>query len=295
LSGGNDRQIIYALADGLVDGGEGGLDFDILMVPGAGAVASFDASNPETGRVDLPGGGAVVFSNIESLYLCDEGGEVDPSATPPGAALDTFGFVLVWDEAFPNRSAVIPHIATADEPLNPFAAGVGVFHQSHTPANGMELLGTTLYSGGPLFDGLDGSFGEVVFTPTGSGSQYTMAIGNSSPMVQPFYTDWLPRYESEIDGEFDGDPKTPAVAASIATAHLASLGFGAGEVFCGNAQPLTGNGVASPLVASYQYWSPVVGAPAGRHIFQVVCSTPDNASVVEGAAIPVVGTFYPFD
>jgi hypothetical protein len=290
LSGGNGNQIIYALANAQVDGGEGGTDQDILMVPGSGAVATFDTVNPETGRVDLPGGGAVVFGNIETVVLCDEGG-----VAAAGGVLETFGFVLVWDEAFPNRSAVIPHIATADEPLNPFAAGVGVIHQTHTPANGMELTGTTLYSGGPLFDSLDGAYGEVLFTPVGGGEQFMMALGDTVPVVQPFYLDWLPVYQSEIEGLTDGTPKTPEVAASIASAHLASLGFGSGEAFCGDRQPRTIDGVPTPLVASYQYWSPLVGAPAGRHIFQVVCSTAEDASAVQGSAIPVVGSFYPFD
>lgn len=78
LVGGNESQIFYALPDALVDGGEGGVDADLLLVPGAGAVASFDLVNPESGRVDFPDGGAVVFSNIETVVLCDEGGEVVP-------------------------------------------------------------------------------------------------------------------------------------------------------------------------------------------------------------------------
>ncbi len=288
LIGGNESQIFYALPNAMVDGGEGGVDADLLLVPGAGAVASFDLVNPESGRVDFPDGGAVVFSNIETVILCDEGGE--PTAS---GVLETFGFVLVWDEAFPDQSAVLPHIATADEPFNPFAAGVATFHQAHTPA--MDLLGTTLYAGGPLFDGLDGAYGEVLFTPESGGEQFLMAFGDSVPVVQPFYQDWLPVYQSEIDGMADGTPKTPEVAASIADAHLASLGFGSGEAYCGDKQPRTLDGVPTPLVASFQYWSPLVGAPAGRHIFQVVCSTPEDASTVEGSAVPVIGDFYPFD
>lgn len=88
LSGGDNGQVIYALANATVDGGEGGTDVDILMVPGAGAVATFDTINPESGRVDLPGGGAVVFANIEQVFLCDEGGEVEPPAPPVPVALN---------------------------------------------------------------------------------------------------------------------------------------------------------------------------------------------------------------
>jgi Flp pilus assembly pilin Flp len=68
LSGGDDGQVFYALANATVDGGEGGADFDTLMVPGAGAVATFTSwSQPESGRVDMPDGGAVLFSNIERV------------------------------------------------------------------------------------------------------------------------------------------------------------------------------------------------------------------------------------
>lgn len=79
LVGGADGQVIYALASALVDGGEAGADTDTLFVPGAGAVAAFTSwAQPESGRVDLPDGGAVVFANIERLVLCDEGGDIAP-------------------------------------------------------------------------------------------------------------------------------------------------------------------------------------------------------------------------
>ena len=83
LIGGVDEEMIYALPGTFVDGGEGaygasGAPFDSaldeILVPGAGAVASVNADR-ESGRIDFPDGSAVVFANIEKIYLCDAGGD----------------------------------------------------------------------------------------------------------------------------------------------------------------------------------------------------------------------------
>jgi hypothetical protein len=88
LVGGDDRQVFYALANAVVDGGEGGVDLDTLLVPGIGAVATFTSwAQPESGRIDLPNGGSVLFSNIEQVVLCDEGGDVPPPEPEVVAAL----------------------------------------------------------------------------------------------------------------------------------------------------------------------------------------------------------------
>ena len=84
LMGGDNGQIFYAIANALVDGGEGGVDTDTLMVPGAGAIANFTSwQSPESGTVDLPGGGTIVFANIEEVVLCDAGGFATPPPPPP--------------------------------------------------------------------------------------------------------------------------------------------------------------------------------------------------------------------
>ncbi|MBT0956861.1 Hint domain-containing protein [Alphaproteobacteria bacterium KMM 3653] len=89
LSGGDDRDTFIDITAGdKVDGGEGGDDFDVLDLTGAGPLrVEFDAANPENGTVTfLDANGAVtgttVFENIESVIPCFTPGTM--IATPKG-------------------------------------------------------------------------------------------------------------------------------------------------------------------------------------------------------------------
>jgi len=70
LVGGDDEQTFLGLAGAMIDGGEGGTDWDMLYVPGP-AVLSLDPMNPESGTVDFPFGGALIFTNLESVEVCE--------------------------------------------------------------------------------------------------------------------------------------------------------------------------------------------------------------------------------
>ncbi len=96
-SGGDDRDLFIVGAQGegigdVVDGGEGGDDFDTLDLTGAGPLkVIYDASNPENGIVkflDGPGGavtGTLAFSNVEKVVPCFTPGTM--VATPKGERL----------------------------------------------------------------------------------------------------------------------------------------------------------------------------------------------------------------
>lgn len=96
--GSADRQMIYATPNGSIDGGEGGDDFDTLMVPGVGAVAVFTSWwEQESGRIDFPNGDVLNFSNVERVVLCDGGGQPPPPADPFASCEAIFG---------PNAAAI---------------------------------------------------------------------------------------------------------------------------------------------------------------------------------------------
>jgi Ca2+-binding RTX toxin-like protein len=78
LLGGDDRDFFYGGAGDVVDGGEGGDDYDTLDLTAYGHPATnviYDAMNPENGTVEfLDAFGAVVdtisFTNIENVVAC---------------------------------------------------------------------------------------------------------------------------------------------------------------------------------------------------------------------------------
>ncbi|SMX46261.1 Hint domain-containing protein [Actibacterium lipolyticum] len=86
INTGDDRDIIIAGAGDVVDGGEGGDDFDRLFVDDPGAVVTYDA-NPENGTVTFSDGSTMTFTNIEKVMV--------PCFTP-GAMIETArGDVLI--------------------------------------------------------------------------------------------------------------------------------------------------------------------------------------------------------
>ncbi len=96
LSGGNDRDtfLIGTPTDGLgdvIDGNEGGDDFDTLDLRGAGPHRiNYAADNPENGVVNFLDGtgsvtGTLTFTNIENIIPCFTPGTL--IATPKGEAL----------------------------------------------------------------------------------------------------------------------------------------------------------------------------------------------------------------
>lgn len=102
LSGGDDRDTIHAAAGDVVDGGNGGDDFDTLDLTGAGAssrIIDYDPSNSENGTVrlfDASGGllGTVVFTDIEKIVPC---------FTPGARILTDRGEVAVEELAVGDR------------------------------------------------------------------------------------------------------------------------------------------------------------------------------------------------
>lgn len=78
LLGGDDRDLIFGGIDDVVDGGEGGDDFDTLDLSAWGHAATnilYDVNNPENGAVEfLDTGGNVIgtmtFANIEAVVAC---------------------------------------------------------------------------------------------------------------------------------------------------------------------------------------------------------------------------------
>ena len=78
LQGGDDRDLIFGGIDDVVDGGEGGDDFDTLDLTAWGSGATnilYDPDNPENGTVeflDQDGNviGTMTFSNIEAVVAC---------------------------------------------------------------------------------------------------------------------------------------------------------------------------------------------------------------------------------
>ncbi|NGM46659.1 hypothetical protein G5B31_14050 [Rhodobacter sp. SGA-6-6] len=75
LEGGDDRDLFLGGIGDVIDGGEGGDDYDTLDLTGLGDVnVIYDSANPENGTVEfLDGSGAVVgtlsFSNIENVIV----------------------------------------------------------------------------------------------------------------------------------------------------------------------------------------------------------------------------------
>ncbi len=78
MAGGDDRDTFYGGAGDVIDGGEGGDDYDILDLTGWGHTATevdYDPLNPENGTVrflDADGNltGTLSFSNIEKVIAC---------------------------------------------------------------------------------------------------------------------------------------------------------------------------------------------------------------------------------
>ena len=89
LSGGNDRDTFVGATDGdVVDGNEGGDDFDTLDLRGWSAPIIYDPANAENGVVtflDADGPhvtGTLTFTNIENVIPCFTPGTL--IATPQG-------------------------------------------------------------------------------------------------------------------------------------------------------------------------------------------------------------------
>lgn len=73
IFGGDDRDVIYGGAGDVIDGGEGGDDYDRLIVDGPANVI-YNANDPESGRVDFLGEngtvtGTLTFKNIENVEV----------------------------------------------------------------------------------------------------------------------------------------------------------------------------------------------------------------------------------
>ncbi len=68
IYGGYGRDAIYGGAGDVVDGGEGGDDYDTLYVEDVDSVA-YDAGNSENGTVHFSDGSTLTFSNIENVVV----------------------------------------------------------------------------------------------------------------------------------------------------------------------------------------------------------------------------------
>ena len=131
LGGGDDRDTFRAptAAAGIgdvVDGGEGGDDFDVLDLTGAGPVSiAYDPANPENGTVsflDDAGNvlGTLEFSNIENIIVDEGDGIVEGT---DGADLIDTGYTGDPEgDMIDNNDALIPGDAPNDDRV---VAGAG--------------------------------------------------------------------------------------------------------------------------------------------------------------------------
>ncbi len=69
IDGGDDEDVITIGAGDVVDGGEGGSDFDTLIIEDEGATVTYDPDNPENGTITFSDGSEATFVNIENVVL----------------------------------------------------------------------------------------------------------------------------------------------------------------------------------------------------------------------------------
>jgi Ca2+-binding RTX toxin-like protein len=111
LLGEDDRDVIHGGAGDVVDGGEGGDDFDVLDLRGQGQTnVTYDADNAEAGTVDFIDTdgkvtGTLSFSNIEKVI--EE--EVVPCFTPGTMILTDAGDVAVEQIKVGDRIQTLDH------------------------------------------------------------------------------------------------------------------------------------------------------------------------------------------
>jgi len=117
LSGGDDRDVFYGGVGDLVDGGEGGDDFDQLWVSGVDSVA-YLTPDRENGTITFIGGGTLDFSNIEALHI--DGVVYNP---PDGTVSGTAGDDIIdgayagdpHTDRMDNADAILPGHAPDDD------------------------------------------------------------------------------------------------------------------------------------------------------------------------------------
>jgi Ca2+-binding RTX toxin-like protein len=111
LSGDDDRDVIHGGAGDIVDGGEGGDDYDVLDLRGEGrATVTYDTEDAEAGTVDFLDAdgkvtGSLTFTNIEKVI--EE--KVVPCFTPGTMILTDAGEVAVEEIEVGDRIQTLDH------------------------------------------------------------------------------------------------------------------------------------------------------------------------------------------
>ncbi|MFQ6552973.1 Hint domain-containing protein [Aestuariibius insulae] len=89
IDGGDDADTITIGAGDVIDGGEGGSDFDTLIIEDEGATVAYDPNNPENGTITFSDGSEATFVNIENVVLpCFTPGTMIRAETGPVAVED---------------------------------------------------------------------------------------------------------------------------------------------------------------------------------------------------------------
>jgi len=69
IFGGDDSDTIYGASGDVIDGGEGGVDNDTLIINDPGAIITPDAGNPENGTVTFSDSTTLTYTNIENVVI----------------------------------------------------------------------------------------------------------------------------------------------------------------------------------------------------------------------------------
>jgi Ca2+-binding RTX toxin-like protein len=117
MAGGNDRDVFLVTVQGhglndVIDGNEGGDDFDTLDLRGSGPLSIvYDPTNPENGTVtfldaDRNPTGTLAFTNIENVVPCFTPGTL--IATPKGDVRLAASVVVTKNVVSSARTAPLP-------------------------------------------------------------------------------------------------------------------------------------------------------------------------------------------
>ncbi len=111
ISGGDDADRIFIGAGDVVDGGEGGIDNDTLVVTDAGATIVYDVGNPENGTITFSDGSSATFTNIENVVVpCFTPGSLVATPTGPVPVEDiAVGDVVTTRDAGPQTVKWVGH------------------------------------------------------------------------------------------------------------------------------------------------------------------------------------------